>query len=116
MNGSECEQFLARIYQAFEEPPQAISLEQAQAIVFSALEYAEKLGFSPHADFEPVRDFLGEWDPNNRIACGDKEGNPLFFCGPYDHPQAVVDTLTKAVGAGNFRVILPSAADEAIAR
>lgn len=109
VNGTECEQLLATIYQDFEEPPQEISLEQAQAIVFSALDYAEKLGFSPHADFEPLRDFLGEWDPNNRITCGDKEGKPLFFCGPYDNPQAVIDTLTKAVGAGNFNinVIIP---------
>jgi len=111
-NGSECEQILAAIYDAFDEPPQAISLEQAQAIVFSALEYAQKLGFSPHADFEPIRDFLGEWDPNNRIPCGGKDGKPFFFCGPYDNPRAVIDTLTKSVGEGNFNVIMPAEAIE----
>lgn len=106
-NGSECEQILAAMYKAFKEPPQRISLEQAQAIVFSALEYAQNLGFAPHADFAPIRYFLGEWDPNNRIPCGDKDGKPIFICGPYDHPQTVVDTLTKAVGEGNFKVVMP---------
>ncbi|WP_448573729.1 hypothetical protein [Trichothermofontia sp.] len=107
VNGSECKQVLAAIYQAFDEPPQAISLEQAQAIVFSAVDYAQKLGFPPHANFDPLRDFLGEWDPNNQIPCGGKDGKPLFFCGPYDNLQAVIDTLTRSVGEGNFEVILP---------
>ena len=44
--------FKQHVENTFGEKFEEISLEQAQAIVFGAVDYASSLGFQPHADFE----------------------------------------------------------------
>ena len=105
VNQADYKQFVARTYSMFPSMvTRTITLEQAQAVVFSSLEYAEQLGFDPHPDFEQARAHLGKWDGKLRIECG-KDGEPFYIDGPYDDPQAVLATLTKSVGEGNFTYI-----------
>jgi hypothetical protein len=92
---------LEETYLPFAQGYQQITLEQAQAIVFSAIEYAEHLGFHPHRDFEASQPFLGDWDGRQRLECG-RNGQPCYFCGPYDNQQRILETLEKNVGKGNF--------------
>lgn len=108
MNWSDYQEFVDYAYQGFgDDPPAKISLEQAQAIVFSALEYADALGFKPHKDFAAARPYLGEWNGETKIECG-RDGIPCYFEGPYDRPEKIVAQLEKAVGKGNFEYVLPS--------
>lgn len=95
------QRFLDVAYQGFDGDRIQISLEQAQAIVFSALNYATSLGFSPHKDFEAAQALLGDWDQQQTIECG-RNGQPCFFSGPNDNSSRIMETLTKNVGAGNF--------------
>jgi len=106
LNQSDYNTQMAQIYSFFPDPTyHAISLEQAQAVVFSALEYAEQLGFKPHQDFESARSHLGEWDGQLRIECG-RNGKPFYIDGPYDDSQQVMNTLMQTVGEGNFDFIV----------
>ncbi len=105
VNQTDYKEFVARTYSMFPgTETRSITLEQAQAIVFSSLEYAENLGFKPHPDFEQARSHLGEWDGQLRIECG-KDGKPFYIEGPYDNTQQVLATLTKAVGEDGFQYI-----------
>jgi hypothetical protein len=93
---------LNRTAQTFGEAMQEIPLEQAQAIVFGAVDYAASLGFSPHADFEAAKVGLGpRLEQLQPIEFG-KSGKPFYCSGPYDNPQKVIQTLRQNVGEGNF--------------
>jgi hypothetical protein len=81
---------------------QTISLEQAQAIVFGAVDYAATLGFKPHADFEEAKLMLGpRLETLQHIEFG-RSGKPFYMSGPYDKPQKIIQTLRDSVGEGNF--------------
>ena len=97
--------FLDQAYQGFEEAPQEITLEQAQAMVYSAIDYADGLGFKPHRDFQKSKAHLGEWDGKQKLECG-RNGKPCYFCGPYDQPNKVLETLRENVGEGNFDYVI----------
>ena len=104
-NRSNYLKFVNQIYFSDEESYRKITLEEAQAIVFSALEYAEKLGFKPHQDFAQASKHLGQWDQQLRIQCG-KDGKPMYVSGPYDNPDHVLATLDKNVGPGNYNYLV----------
>jgi hypothetical protein len=76
-------------------------IELARELVFGAVEYAHALGFAPHPDFEEARSHLGAWEGPGAICFG-RNGKPFFAQGPYDDPAAVLRTLEKSVGSGNF--------------
>lgn len=101
LDRTDYNQLMAAVFQGFPEGYQKITLEQAQALVFSAVDYAAELGFKPHHDFEKTRSHLGEWNGENRIQCG-RDGKPFYISGPYDNPKKVMDTLHKSVGEGNY--------------
>ncbi len=44
-----------------------ITLEQAQAIVFGAIDYAADLGFKPHKDFQKTKKHLGTWNGQPKL-------------------------------------------------
>lgn len=93
-------------FSQFDEGTQEISLEQAQAIVFGAEDYARQLGFEPHRDYAKAKGILGERpDALPELTFG-RNGQPFYFDGPYDNPQKVIKTLEKSVGAGNFHYML----------
>jgi hypothetical protein len=101
LDQTEYKQLMDAIYRGFPDGTQNITLEQAQALVFSAVDYAAQLGFSPHPDFEQSRPHLGEWSGEPKIECG-RNGKPFYMSGPYDNPLKILKTLREKVGEGNF--------------
>ncbi len=93
-------------YLAFDENYREITLKQAQAIIFGAVDYAAKLGFNPHPDFESVKAHLGQpLDDLPALEFG-REGKPFYMNGPYDRPSEILATLQETVGEGNFDYVL----------
>jgi hypothetical protein len=105
MNRMKYLQFIDAVYRGFAEETRKITLEQAQALVFSAINYAGQLGFKPHPDFEKSRSHLGEWSGEPKIQCG-RNGKPFYVSGPYDNPDKILKTLRENVGEGNFDYLL----------
>ena len=93
--------FLDKIYEGFDSEFTEISLNEAQSVIFSALDYATELGFSSHKDFEATREFLGEREEFDAIPCG-RQGKPCYVSGPYDTTDEILQKLTDKVGEGNF--------------
>ena len=96
----------AAAFTNFLEEAEEISLEQAQAIVFGAVDYARRLGFEPHEDFETAKEILGQRPESLPDLTFGKDGKPFYFDGPYDNPQKIIRTLEKSVGKGNFNFML----------
>ena len=94
-------QFIEAVYHGFAEETQKITLEQAQTLVFSAVDYAGQLGFKAHPNFEKSRSHLGEWSGEPKIQCG-RNGKAFYVSGPYDNPDKILKTLRENVGEGNF--------------
>jgi hypothetical protein len=88
-----------------------ISLEQAQAIVFGAVDYARKLGFEPHADFEAAKVNLGAKLENLPEIEFGIDGKPFYISGPYDNPNAVIAKLNASVGEGNYDCLMDMTPD-----
>ncbi|MDN5859893.1 MAG: helix-turn-helix domain-containing protein [Pseudonocardia sp.] len=86
--------------------PLEVPLELARHLVWGAVDHARRLGFAPHPDFEPVSGHLGTWDETSAIGFG-RDGFPFYICGPHDDPHAVIRTLTRTVGEGNFHFVVP---------
>jgi hypothetical protein len=79
----------------------AVPIELAQHLVFGAVEYARSLGFEPAVGFEAAMDHLGSWTGPSVIGFG-REGKPFYIQGPHDNAAAVIKTLERSVGPGNF--------------
>jgi hypothetical protein len=102
MDRFEYESLLRDLSHRFEESFTEVTLEQAQAIVFGALDYAAKLGLEPHADFAKSKPHLGlRPDALIPIEFG-KDGKPYYINGPFDNPDKILAKLHQAVGTGNY--------------
>jgi hypothetical protein len=102
-NKSDYERFKQACIERFNEPFIDISLEQAQAIIYGAVDYARGLGLEPGRDFdEAAQKQLGP-KPEKLIPIEfGKAGKPFYFRGPYDNAEKIVKTLSAKVGPGNF--------------
>ncbi len=90
----------------FSEPFVDITLEQAQAIVYGAVDYAHSLGFEPHKDFNAKAQIHLGLRPETLMPIEfGKDGQPFFISGPYDNVDQVMKTLEASVGAGNFHYL-----------
>ncbi len=90
-------------YSAFDRPPVEIPIELGRELILGAVHYARELGFEPANAFDgDAAAFLGDWDGPGQIEFG-RDGQPSYLSGPYDNPDAVMRTLTRSVGAGNFQ-------------
>lgn len=107
LDASTYKDFVDFAYQAFPDGTQEIPLQLAQAIVLGSVDYAARLGFQPHKDFEQARALLGEWDGQPVLNFG-KNGKPHYMSGPYDDPLKVLRTLRDTVGEGNFDYVIGS--------
>ena len=94
------------------EDAKHISVPESEfkALIKGAQLYAEKLGFGPKGDYAKANRFLHNisYDPNDYQFNFGKDGKPLYFLGPHDNfrkQQAIIDTLEKNCGAGNFSFI-----------
>ncbi|MCA1995442.1 MAG: DNA-binding response regulator [Coleofasciculus sp. S288] len=105
LDRADYKQAMSNVYRYFPDEPLAITLEQAQAVVFSGVEYAAQLGFSPHSDFEKTRSHLGKWSGEPKIQCG-RNGKPFYVSGPYDNPMKILKTLREKVGEENFDYLM----------
>jgi hypothetical protein len=101
MDPSTYKDFLEFGYQAFPDGTEEIPLQWAQAIVLGSVEYAARLGFQPHKDFEQIRPLLGEWDGQPELNFG-RNGKPFYVNGPYDETLKILKTLREKIGEGNF--------------
>ena len=94
---------------AFEEAFNPITLDQARAIIFGAIDYAQNLGLTPTNSFNRrAQMHLGD-RPETLIPIEfGKAGQPYFICGPYDNPEKIISTLETNVGEGNFHYVMPA--------
>ena len=104
-NASKYLQIKEVVFSRFEESVEEISLVQAQAIVWGAVDYARQLGFKPHKDFEAAKAILGEIDTLPVLNFG-KDGKPMYVNGPYDNAEKILKTLEDSVGKGNYDYLL----------
>ena len=103
---SKYEAFIEGSYERFSQGYQEITLEQAQSIVWGAVDYAASLGLKPHKDFEKAKPLLGG-RPSNPIEIEfGRDGKPYYFSGPYDNADKIVATLRETVGEGNFHYMV----------
>jgi hypothetical protein len=93
-------------YSAFEQPPLAIALELAHAIVYGAVDYARGLGFEPADGFEEAAALLGVPAAGLPAIGFGKDGSPLYINGPRDDARRVLATLERTRGPGNFHYLL----------
>lgn len=80
-------------------------------LVESAVEYARKLGFEPHADYHRLKPFFGDIDPQESSAEFEfgSEGKPLFISGPNDGPERcrrIISMLQDCCGPDGFHYIM----------
>jgi len=93
-----------RYFQGYDEPPATVPVELAQHLVHGAVAYARGLGLEPHADFAAAAPYLGFPAGLTPIRFG-REGKPCYISGPYVDARAIVRTLQKTAGTGNFDVL-----------
>jgi len=105
LNDIKYQQFLNMAYGRFPNGYSEITLEQAQAIVYGAIDYAAELGFKPHKDFQKTKNHLGVWNAQPKLTFG-REGKPYFIEGPYDNTAQILRTLRENVGEGNFHYLM----------
>lgn len=80
-----------------------ISLEQAQSVIYGAVDYTKRLGLDPHQDFARAKNSLGPRLDNLARHEFGKNGKPYYFAGPYDNPEKILAKLRESVGEGNFK-------------
>lgn len=104
----EVGEFRRMYFRAYDDEPQRVAIELARELVFGAVDYARRLGFEPHPDFEACRGHLGAWSGPGAMQFGAK-GKPLFIQGPDDDAAAILRTLERSVGRGNFDYVVAGA-------
>jgi hypothetical protein len=100
------ERFKQLCRERFSEPFIDISLEQAQAIVYGAVDYARGLGLEPARDFDKRAQHHLGLKPETLIPIEfGRDGKPFYFSGPYDDAEKIIKTLTASVGPDNFHYV-----------
>ncbi|MEC3976564.1 helix-turn-helix domain-containing protein [Amycolatopsis sp. H20-H5] len=105
MDDRELPKFVPHYFKAYDAAPLEAPIELAREVVLGAIDYARTLGFEPHEDFPHVEAHLGPWTGPSAITFG-KEGRPFYVNGPHDHSLAILSTLKRTAGAGNFDTIM----------
>lgn len=97
-------QFVSQVFGVANQTPVPAPLELAQHLAFGAVDYARGLGLEPHPDFAKGAEILGEWGGSSDIAFG-CDGMPTYLQGPHDDMLAILASLRKNAGRGNFHYI-----------
>jgi hypothetical protein len=79
----------------------------AQNIIYGGIEYAEELGFKPYKEFKITQFIIDDIEEVDfmEIEFG-KDGKPFFSAGPKDNVNAILNTLNRTVGQGNYEYIV----------
>ncbi len=88
-----------------------ISLEQAQSVIYGAVDYAKSLGLDPHPDFERAKKTLGPRMDNLAQLKFGLNGKPHYVNGPYDNTDKILAKLRENVGEDNFKFTYISGGD-----
>jgi hypothetical protein len=91
-----------RVFSVYHAPPVSAPIELVRDLAFGAADYARRLGFAPHPDFQRARAHLGPWTGPSPITFG-HNGKPTYVSGPYDDSEHIIRTLRKTVGPEGFR-------------
>jgi hypothetical protein len=89
--------------------PERCEPSLAHQLIYGAINYAQRWGFQPDADFKAAGQILeprGSLPENHDIEYG-QDGKPLFIAGPYDNSRWVIDKLIETAGEGNFDYAMP---------
>lgn len=97
----ELRPLIDRVFSGYQAPPVAAPIELVRDLVFGAADYARRLGFAPHPDFQRARAHLGPWTGPSAITFG-HNGKPTYISGPYDDSEHIIRTLRRAVGPNGF--------------
>ena len=99
------------------QPPASISEEMAHEMVWGAAEYAAKLGFAPHNSFQNSQRVLEPADafPRTGTVTFGYRGRPTYVPEESDNEIAILKTLIRSVGLGNFYYIPRGEISEEIA-
>lgn len=100
------EGFIRHNYAPFDNDYREITIAQARGIVWGAIDYAKQLGFHPHYDFQKAKSHLGEPQEGDPKLTFGRNGKPFYASGPYDDAHAIVKTLERSVGEGNFEFMI----------
>jgi hypothetical protein len=82
-----------------------ITLDQAQSIVYGAIEYAQKLGLEPHPDALEALKVLGPRPETLLPLKFGKNGRPTFINGPEDDINKIQNVLNASIGKKNYDFI-----------
>ena len=96
--------FVSQVFSVADHTPVSAPPELAQHLLFGAVDYARGMGLEPHTDFTKCVHVLGEWSGPSDIAFG-RDGVPMYMQGPHDDMFAILATLRKTVGDGNFHYL-----------
>jgi len=99
------------VFGAYQAPPIPAPIELVRDLVLGAAEYAHRLGFDPHPDFQQTRAHLGPWTGPSAVTFG-RNGKPTYISGPHDNPERVLRTLRRAVGRRSFSYTIGVPLDE----
>ncbi|MGK7899017.1 MAG: DNA-binding response regulator [Xenococcus sp. (in: cyanobacteria)] len=106
LNRTKYEAMVKKTYSKFQQEYREITLEQAQAIIFGAVSYAQKLGLKPHRDFSKAEEHLGQPSENLLPIEFGRKGKPFYVSGPYDNSHKILAKLRETVGEGNFDYLM----------
>ena len=106
LNRTKYEALVKKTYSKFQQEYREITLEQAQAIIFRAVSYAQKLVLKPHRDFSKAKEHLGQPSENLLPIEFGRKGKPFYISGPYDNPHKIIAKLRETVGEGNFDYLM----------
>ncbi|MGI8814083.1 MAG: helix-turn-helix domain-containing protein [Pseudonocardia sp.] len=102
--------FRRGFFSGYHGDPLEAPIDLAREVVFGSIAYARGLGFEPHPDFADAQAHLGPWSGPSSITFG-KQSKPFYVSGPNDNPRAVIRTLERTVGTGNFDFLTTIIAD-----
>lgn len=102
-----------RLVEDFEKlgPVESVDLAVTKKFIEDAVEYADKLGFKPHADYAEAMRIFHEADTAGAdpILEFGKSGKPCYISGPAETVEdatLILNTLLERAGAGNFTYLL----------
>jgi hypothetical protein len=91
---------------------QPISYEDARSLILGAIEYAQGIGFKPHADWKSAQFVVEGGRPFEPKFTFGKDGKPLYVQGPDDNVEKIMSQLAPLIDQGMATYICAPFPDE----